>query len=137
MANYAPRYFRDKDSWPLDSAQPNASVVAVRSIENATASSVISTTHDTTALEVTTVGVAAFVKWIRTSDTTASVVSATATANFDVAVPANWNRLLVVPIEVTGNHTSVQGINRAEGLYQRYAIKTAGIGSVMVTELGF
>lgn len=126
----------------MTEGQFNASTVAVRSSENATASSVITMTHDTTALEITTVGVPAFLKWIRTTDTTASVISAAATANFDIAIPANWNRPLVVPIESTptqgqSNTASMVGINRANGLYQRYAIKTAGIGSVIAVEYGF
>ena len=143
MANYAPRYFKDKDSLPLDQSQFNASVTAIRSIDNATTSSVITMTHDTTALEVTTAGVPAFLKWIRTGDTGASIISAGgATANFDVAVPANWNRSLVVPVEAIvslgqSNTASMVGINRANGLYQRYAVKTAGIGSVMVVEYGY
>lgn len=140
MANYAPRVFRDRDSWPIESAQFNGSVVAVRSSENATASSVITMTHDTVALEITAQGGPGFLKWIRTTDTGASVVSAAGTANFDVAIPTNWTRTLVVPVEVqatvgSSNTASMVGINRREGLFQRYAYK--GTASIMVNEIGY
>lgn len=104
--------------------------------ENAGASSVISLTHDTTTIEIAANGGGATMRWIATSDTTASVVSAEgSTANFDHAIAANTVRRFVVPKE-TGNVQmgSAVGINRQYGLYQRVAIKSNGVASVMTTE---
>lgn len=105
--------------------------------ENATASSVITLTQDTTAVEVGTGGTGAVIKWIAVSDTTASVIAvAGSTGNFDHFIPANTVRRFVIPIEsnpATG-YSSVQGANRENGLYQRLAVKTQGIASVLVSE---
>ena len=43
--------------------------------ENGTASSVISLTHDTTAIEIGTGGTAAVMRWVTTSDTQASIIA--------------------------------------------------------------
>lgn len=114
--------------------------------ENATASSVMTLTQDTTAIEVSTAAVQAFVRWVPVSETAAvspfaSVIAiAGSTANYDFVVPPNSVRRFVVPIETGTNTTfgatitSVQGQNREYGLFQRVAVKTAGIGSVMVAE---
>lgn len=104
--------------------------------ENASASSVISVSHNTTSLEVAAVGGAAVLKWITTADTEASVISAAGTtSNYDHVVPANTLRRFVIPIESVGRTpASVQGINRLNGLYQRVAIKGVGVSSVMLSE---
>lgn len=103
--------------------------------ENSTASSVISVSHDTTALEVAAVGGAAVVRWIGTADTAASVVSAAAGANFDHVVSSGSVRRFVLPIESQAtNGSSVVGMNRAAGLYQRVAIKSIGVASVLLSE---
>jgi len=103
--------------------------------ENATASSVISLTHDTTSLEVAAVGGSAAIRWVATSDTQASIVTiAGATSNFDHVIPANTMRRFVVPRESVGNPQSVQGVNRSNGLFQRVALKTLGVASVMLGE---
>lgn len=111
--------------------------------ENATVSSVLTLTQNTSAIEIATGGTSAVVRWVSVTDTAASVVAvAGATANFDHMVPANWRIRLVVPIEsgvnvTTGaTITSMVGANREYGLYQRVAIKTQGIASVAVTEYG-
>ena len=105
--------------------------------ENATASSVISLTHNTTAIEIATQGTAATMRWVATSDTQASVVAiAGSTANFDHVIPPNAIRRFVIPIEsmpATG-YGSIQGANRENGLYQRVAYKTQGIASVFLSE---
>ena len=138
MANYAPRISRDKDGNPIPESNFQASVVATYAKENGTVSSVISTTHDTTALEVAAVGGPAYLRWVRTGDTEASVVSAASGANFQYVIPQNTYRQFVIPIEARATQgASMVGINRGEGLYQRYAIKTGGIASVLVTEYGF
>ena len=104
--------------------------------ENATASSVISVTHDTVQLEVAAVGQAVGLRWVPTSDTQASVVTiAGATANYDHIIPSGAVRRFIIPIETQGaSQGSMVGANRLNGLYQRVAIKSTGIGSVMVSE---
>lgn len=116
--------------------------------ENAVASSVISLTDNTTAIEVTAVGVPAFVRFVPASETAAvspfgSVISAAgATANYDFVVPANTVRRLVVPIETSANTTvgatatSVVGQRVEYGLFARVAIKGSGVSSVLVAEYG-
>lgn len=104
--------------------------------ENATASSVISLTHDTTSLEVAAVGGSAALRWVPTTDTTASIITiAGATANYDHVIPTGTVRRFAVPQETQGlQQGSVVGLNRGAGLYQRVAYKTFGIGSVMAIE---
>jgi len=104
--------------------------------ENGTTSSVISVTHDTTIVEISAVAQAAAMRWVTTGETEASVVMITgATANFDHIIPAGEMRRFVIPVESPGTSSeSVQGVNRAYGLHQRIAFKTAGIGSVLLSE---
>ena len=108
--------------------------------ENATVSSVISLTHDTTAVEVATGGTSAAMRWVTTGDTQASIVTiAGSTSNFDYVIPATTVRRFVVPIEAINNaqgYGSAVGANRANGLFQRIAWRTHGIGSVALTEYG-
>lgn len=108
--------------------------------ENGTASSVISLTHDTTAIEIGTGGTTAVMRWVTTADTQASVVAvAGSTANIDHVIAANTVRRFVVPIEAINNaagYGSVVGANREFGLFQRVAWKTQGIASVLLTEYG-
>ena len=107
------------------------------SSENASVSSVISLTSITSAIEIAAVGGPAVVRWIKTSDTQASVVSAVSGANFDHVIPTGTFRRFVVPIEVnptTNNATGSLGTNLANGLYQRVAYKSIGTASVLATE---
>lgn len=101
--------------------------------ENATASSVITLNDNTTDLEVGAVGAPVFVKWVGRSDTTASVISAAGTANYDVLVQSGTVRRLVIPRETQGT-SSIVGANISNGLYNRVAYKTGGIGSVFTTQ---
>ena len=75
-------------------------------------------------------------KWIDTGSTNPSVISiAGGTANFDHAIPTGTVRRFVIPIEARATQgASAVGINRGEGLYQRVAIKSIGIASVLTTE---
>lgn len=105
--------------------------------ENATASSVITVTSIATAIEVAAVGGPAMIKWIKTGDTTASVVATAAGANYDHVISSGTFRRFVIPIEVTTNQFSGPGAlgpGPANGLYARVAVKSAGIASVLVTE---
>ena len=141
MSNYAPALARDKGGEPLQDAPAPKLALATYASENSTASSVISVTHDTTALEISAVGGAAVMKWITTGSTNPSVISiAGGTANFDHVIPTATYRKFVIPIEARSagaQGASAVGINRGEGLYQRVAIKSIGVASVLVTEYGF
>lgn len=104
--------------------------------ENASASSVISVNEGTTSVEIAAVGAPAVVKWIATTDTTASVISAAGTANFDHVIPTATVRRFVIPRETLGTpvSASVVGANQANGLYRRIAYKSIGTASVLLTE---
>lgn len=137
MKNYTAPLAIDKDGSPMQEAPaPKLAVQRIMS-ENATASSVITMSQDTTKIEIVTVGTAALLKWIATTDTQASVVGiAGATANYDHAIPPSAKRVFVVPIETGGPYapSSQVGANVLNGLYKRYAIKTVGIASVYTAE---
>ncbi len=112
-------------------------------ITNAASSSVITLSQDATQVEVAVMGTgAAVIKWIATGDTVGSVysissVGATFPANFDNEIPRDTVRHFVIPIEsqTSQGYSSMQGANRANGLYQRLAVVAAGgISSVLVTQ---
>lgn len=133
---YAAKLPTDASGMPMQefpSARPSQ---ARYTNENATASSVISVSHNTTTIEVAAVGGAAALRWVASSDTQASVVTvAGATANYDHVIPSGTYRRFVLPIESQGgNPASVQGTNRLNGLYQRVAIKSMGVASVLLSE---
>jgi hypothetical protein len=117
---------------PQYDAPAIASTVAMYAKDNASASSVITLTQDTTDIEVAANGGPAIIKWIRTTDTQASVT----TTGFDFVVAKDTVRHFVVPVETqtAQGYSSVQGANRENGLYQRLAFKGTGISSVYVTE---
>ncbi len=132
---YAPRLPIDAGGNSMQELPSAIKAKATYGSENATASSVISVTHDTTGIEVAAVGGAAVVRWVPTTDTAASVVSTASGANFDHVVPTGTVRRFVLPIErYGGTPASVQGANRLNGLYQRVAIKSVGVASVLLTE---
>lgn len=143
MSNYAPKLPLDNNGVPMqDSAYPYKAV-ARYAYTNAAASSVISVSHNTTAVEVAAVGAAAHIRWVPTTETAAvspfgSVIAvAGATANFDYVVAKDTVRRFVIPIEANAaksGFSSVQGVNRAEGLYQRIAVISSGVASILTTE---
>ena len=113
--------------------------------ENAVASSVITVNDKTTTIEVTANGGAAILRWVPRTETAGvgaagSVIGiAGATANYDHVIPSNTMRRFAIPIEVsTGNApSSMMGANSLNGLYQRFAIKSAallGLSSVLTSE---
>lgn len=133
--NYAPELPRDKGGDILEEYPAPKLALARYASENSSASSVISVTHNTTALEIAAVGNAAVMRWVTTADTQASIISAAgATANFDHVIPSGEIRRFVIPIERNPQTGSVQGVNRELGLYQRVAIKSIGVASVLVAE---
>lgn len=102
--------------------------------ENGTASSVLTLTDNTTVVGITAGGAPAFIKWITTGDTQASVVAvAGSTANYDDVIPANTTRIFPIPMETAGT-TSIVGANKANGLYNRMAWKSGGIASILAVE---
>ncbi len=134
MARYANAIPNDVTGNPIQGAGMLIPAIVSTVSENATASSVITLNDNTTDLEVGAVGASAFVKWISRTDTTASVISAAGTANYDVFVPSGTVRRLVIPRETIGAGASVVGANIQNGLYNRVAYKTGGIGSVLTTQ---
>jgi len=116
--------------------------IQARISENGTASSVITVTQNTTAIEVATQGTAGIIRWIYTTDAEASVFGNASVMNFDHVIPPNTVRRFVIPIESGANTTvgatitSVQGQNREYGLFRRVAWATQGIASVMMNEYG-
>ena len=136
MSNYAKSLARDKDGEPIQNSPAPKKALARYSPDNSSASSVISVTHDTTELEVAAVGGAAVLRWIASTGDSSSVISiAGGTANFDHVIGTGAVRRFVLPIESAGiSQSSVVGINRGEGLYQRVAIKSIGVASVLTTE---
>src|SRR3990167_9424816 len=133
MINPYPVLPHDKGNNVMQEFPAATSVLAMYASENSSTSSVISVTHDTTTIEVAAVGGPAVVRWITTGNTEASVISiAGSTANFDHVIGTGTVRRFVLPIESVGSYAaSVQGANRAEGLYQRVAIKSIGVASVL------
>lgn len=102
--------------------------------ENGTASSVVTLTDNTTVVGVTAVDAPVFIRWVPTTDTQGSVVAvAGATANYDDVIPKNTTRIFPIPRERQGT-ASIVGANKQNGLYNRIAWKTAGIGSILAVE---
>ena len=141
MRNYAPTLPRDSGEEPMQEFPAPKLSLARYDGENASSSSVISVTHNTTALEVAAVGGPAAIKWITTGDTSPSVYTSSTIAggsgfaiNFDHVIGTGTVRRFVIPIESNPQTGSVQGINREIGLYQRVAIKSIGIASVLTSE---
>lgn len=136
--NYAKQLVIDKAGTPYQNSPPAASAIARYVSENATASSFIGVTDDTTAIEIASGGVPTALRWVPTTDTQASVVAiAGATANFDHIIPPNTVKRFVIPVDTTASvppQTSQVGANRRNQLYQRFAWKTQGIGSVYGSE---
>lgn len=124
---------------------PPYPALAVNGNVNLAASSVITLSQNTTAIEIGTNGASgAVMKWITSTDTSPSVysissVGATFAANFDHEIPANTVRRFVVPLDSTlgtpgTGYGSVQGANRENNLFRRVAVVSIGIASVLVTE---
>ena len=138
--NYLANLPRDKGDQPMQNFATNASIKAVYASEDASVSSVITLTHDTTMIEVVAIGAlptAGVMRWVTSvagSNASTSVISAAATRNFDHVIPNNRVLKIAVPIETNPQTGSVQGINRELGLYRRVAIKSIGIASVLLVE---
>jgi|SRR3990167_377696 len=142
MINPYPNLPYEKGGTAMQNYGTHASVKAVYASENASTSSVITLTQDTTAIEIAAVGASptgAVMRWVTSvagSNASTSVISAAGTANFDHVIANNTVVKFAIPIERqdTNAFASVQGANRANGLYRRVAIKSIGVASVLLTE---
>lgn len=135
-ANYAKSLPRDVGGAALQEFNTQASCLGTYSIENAAVSSFITLSAHTTVLEIGANGNGAVMRWVRTAETEASVVSA-AGGNFHHVIGAGTVRRFVIPKEVSAGGLgtgSTIGINLSEGLYRRVAYKSLGIASVLLTE---
>lgn len=132
-SRYATAIPNDATGNPIQNAAVLQAAIVTTVSENATASSVITVNDNTTDLEIAAVGATGFVKWITKGDTTASVIAVAGTANYDVVIPSGTVRRLVIPRETIGT-SSIVGANIANGLYNRVAWKTGGIGSILATQ---
>lgn len=145
LLNYARGVAVGNNQMPASyDAPPPVKSLAITGNTNQAASSVITLTQNTTAIEVAALGAGgAMLRWIAIADTEASVVGvssvgATYAPNFDHAIPAATVRRFVVPVEsfVATGYASTQGVNRLEGLFRRVAVIAGGASSVVVTEYG-
>lgn len=137
--NYARGVPMGNNQIEFQNCPPAVKAVARYVGENATASSVITLSANTTAIEIGTGGALAVMRWVSVGDTQASVVAvAGTTSNYDHEIPANSFRRFVVPIEVNNpqGYGSMVGANIENGLFRRVAVKTSGISSVLVSEYG-
>lgn len=105
--------------------------------ENGIASSVITLTENTTAIEIGAGASGVLMKWVSVADGTTAATSVLST-NYDHVIPANTVRRFVVPIEVNNpqGYGSMVGANIENGLFRRVAYKNTSIGSVFTSEYG-
>lgn len=140
--NYAKGQPMGNNGVPLFDCPPAVTAIATNARDNATSSSILILTQNTTAIEVGAQGGPAFIKWLAQSVVDSSVagtsvISAAGTANFDHMIAAGEVRRFVVPINIVpASAQSVQGANSLNGLFPNVAYKTAGIASVLVTQYG-
>lgn len=139
--NYSRALPRDSGDQTMQEYPAPIKALANTTSENATVSSVINLTNDTTAIEIAAQGGAAAMRWVAASETAAvapagSVITAAGTSNYDHFIPSGTVRRFVVPRDVFNarGQSSVQGLNVQEGLMRRVAYKTIGVSSVITTE---
>lgn len=129
---------RDRGNNPLQEFPTPRKALALNASDNNTASSIITLNDNTTILEVSAVGGGAALRWIPATETAAApagsvITLADGTANFDNTIAPNTVRRFAVPIENRGT-PSIQGLNKQAGLYNRVAVKSYGIASVLTTQ---
>lgn len=133
MESYSPRLPIDKNGVPKVNYHPPIPALVATNKENAAVSSVLVFTHNTTEIEVSAIGGPVVGKWAGIVNNGTSVISIAGTSNFDFIVGSGAVRRLVVPQSVQGNAASIQGVNRAEGLYQGVAYIAAGVPASVLT----
>lgn len=132
---YSPQLPRGKDNMSKVAYPPAKVGLATTHKDNASTSSVLVFTQDTTEIEVAATGGPIALKWADITNNGTSVIAAAGTANFDHIIPAATVRRFVVPIQSFNPTSSVQGLNRAEGLYRGVAYIAAGpVASVMTIQ---
>jgi hypothetical protein len=133
---YVPEIPRDTGGVPLQEFAAAKLPKARYATDNASASSVITLTDDTTMVEVFAGTVPGVIKWITTSDVAASVIAQGATADWHHVIPAGQVRRFAVPTETNyaSGQGSAVGVRYELGLYGRVARKTTGVGSVYLVE---
>lgn len=135
-SNYSPGVPTDRFGNTKVGYPPAKVALATTQKVSATVSSVLVFTHDTTEIEVAATGGPVAGKWATITNNGTSVIAVGATANFDFVVPATEVRRFVVPQQTNSFSGSVQGVNRAEGLYQGVAyIAASGVSSVLTDVL--
>lgn len=135
MLNYPVGVPIGNNGQPLQGVPAAIPAKARKGSENNAASSVITLSQDTTAVEIAAVSTSAIMRWVTTGDTQASVIGAEGTSNYDHVIPVGTVRRFVVPIEApTTTGSSMVGINRLYGLYRRVAVKSTGVGSILTSE---
>lgn len=148
-SNYSPATPVDKYGNVKNFYSPAKVSLASTTRENASTSSILLLSHDTTEISITgfsgvggsVVGIAG--KWISRANLDASVaatsvITAAGSANYDFIVPTGMTINFVVPISTNPQtFNSVQGINRDQGLFPAIAFKstTGGAASVLTVEL--
>lgn len=134
--NYATGLPRDEHGNGLQEYPSPVKALARYNTNNATVSSVITLTDDTTVIEVTAAGSDVAIRWVPATETAAvtpfaSVISQGATTNLDHVVPRNTYRRFVVPIESQGV-SSIVGANVKNGLFKRVAVVSGATVSSLI-----
>lgn len=107
-----------------------------------TVSSILILTQNTTAIEVGPGGGPAFIKWLSqsvvdSSVATTSVIATGAAASFDNMIPAASVRRFVVPqATIPASYSSIQGLNRVNGLYTHVAYAGTATSVIAITQYG-
>jgi hypothetical protein len=117
---------------------PAVKAIVSRVSENAVASSVITMSMNTTAIEIAATGTAVLMRWVPVTSTDPSVFGNASVMNYDHVIPANTYRRFVVPIEVNNpqGYGSQVGANIENGLFRRFAWASPVAASVYSTEYG-
>lgn len=142
--NYSPQLPNDKSNTPLQE-YPAPIQSKARYVSTPVASSVVTMTDNTTALEIGAIGGGGILmKWVTVTELAGvapagSVIASGAGANYDHFIPANTVRRFVVPIDPNDTPapaSSMVGVNVKLGLFSRVAWinATATSSSVFGTE---
>lgn len=129
---------RDKADVPMQEFPTPYKALAANASDNNTVSSLITLNDNTTVLEIGALATGAALRWIPTTETAgvspfASVITTVAGYNADNTIAPNTVRRFAVPIESQGTSSTV-GLNKQAGLYNRVAVRSFGIGSVLTTQ---
>ncbi len=136
--NYAVGKPVGNNSVPFYDSPPPYKAVIARMSENAVASSVITLSQNTTALEIGTQGTGVLIRWVPTTSTDPSVFGNASVMNYDHFVPPNTMKRFIIPIEVNNaqGYGSFVGANIENGLFRRFAWATPVAASVYSAEFG-